>query len=116
MSPPTQCALIGSSITFTCNAIDVPSGKFTWWSDDGEPKQLFDDGQRIRITHTTGSSILVLNDIAVNDTRYFKCNATANPSQPNIGQGYLEVKQTGKFGFQYLSAHEVCNELAKNFL
>lgn len=94
VSPLAQCADVGSSITFTCNAKAVPSQNFTWLRQ--ERIETVNNGGRFSIVSTLGSSQLIVKNVSIADRGYYSCDATMNSVQQNKAVFYFQVPCSGK--------------------
>ena len=94
VSPLAQCADVGSSITFTCNAKAVPSQNFTWIRQERVEK--VNNGGRFSIVSTLGSSQLIVKNVSTADRGYYVCDATMNSVQQNEAVFYFQVPCSGK--------------------
>lgn len=92
LSVENQFSAIGDSVTFTCNAINVPGQNFTWMIRKGEKteKILSDAHYSISSSGTGSSQLRITNVSAVDEGRYI-CNATVR--ELNEASGYLQVLQ-----------------------
>ena len=93
-TPVVQCAELGSSVTFTCTATAVPGQNFTWIRLDRTERIV--DGGLYSIISSTGSSKLVIKNVADADHGYYACDASMNSEQPNKAIVYLQVPCKGK--------------------
>ena len=93
-TPVAQCAELGSSVTFTCTATAVPGQNFTWIRLDRTERIV--DGGQYSIISSTGSSKLVIKNVADADHGYYACDASMNSEQPNKAIVYLNVPCKGK--------------------
>jgi len=80
--PAVQVAEVGTSTTFTCTAVNVPSQSFTWYY--GQNELLINSSG-------SGSSELTIKGVSVSSTGYYFCHATANVDQPTTAKGFLQV-------------------------
>ena len=94
VSPPAQCAEIGSTITITCNAKAVPSQNFTWTRQ--ERIETVNNGGRFSIVSTLGSSQLIVKNVSLADRGYYTCDATMSSVQQNKAVFYFQVPCSGK--------------------
>ena len=86
-TPQVQFAKVGTDVTFTCNATNVPSKSFTW----DNPKQTASSDSQYSNTSVTGSSQVTIKSISASDFGYHVCNATVNPDQPNSCKVFLQL-------------------------
>ena len=92
LSVENQFSAIGDSVTFTCNAISVPSQNFTWMIRKGEKtEKIVSDAHYSISSSGTGSSQLRITNISAVDQGSYICNATLN--ELNEASGYLQVLQ-----------------------
>ena len=83
--PSVQVAEVGTSTTFTCSAVNVPSQSFTWYTN------FYGQNERLINSSGSGSSELTIKSVSPDSRGYYVCNATANVDQPTIARGFLEV-------------------------
>ena len=77
-------------MTFTCNAISVPSQNFTWMIRKGEkPEKIVSDAHYSISSSGTGSSQLRITNVSAVDEGRYICNATIN--ELNEARGYLQL-------------------------
>lgn len=106
-----QCADVGSSITFTCNAKAVPSQNFTWIRQ--ERVETVNHGGRFSIVSTLGSSQLIVKNVSVADRGYYACDATMSSLQQNEAVFYFQVPCSGKLSLVInFSGIRFCNRLS----
>lgn len=79
---------MGESATFTCNATGIPSQNFTW-TKLGSKDEIINDS-RHSVDFLTGSSVLTIKIVTVEDQVYYICNATVDDDQQNFGSAYLQ--------------------------
>lgn len=92
--PLVQCADVGSSINFTCNAKAVPSQNFIWIRQ--ESVETVNNGGRFSINSTLGSSQLIMKNVSIADRGYYACDATMKTGQQNEAVFYFQVPCSGK--------------------
>ena len=83
--PAIQVAEVGTSTTFTCSAVNVPSQSFTWYTD------FYGQDELLSNSSGSGSSELTIKDVSVSSSGFYVCKATANVDQPTTATGYLQV-------------------------
>ena len=93
--PQVNFAELGGSVTFTCNAANVPGEFFRWRKGIGGSEEIRNDSRHSSVS-VTGSSQLTIKNINVDDQGYYVCDVDKiNP--PCSDRGYLQVLR--KFGF-----------------
>ena len=88
VEPKIHFPKVGESATFTCNATGIPSQNFTW-TKLGSKVEIINDS-RHSVDFLTGSSVLTIKIITVEDQAYYICNATVDDDQQNLGLAYLQ--------------------------
>ena len=87
---PVRFVEIGASVTFTCNAIGVPSQYFKW-KRQGQAEETT-NGAKYSITSSgAGSSQLTITNISVADNGYYVCDASVSVNQPSSASCYVQV-------------------------
>lgn len=89
VEPKIHFPKVGESATFTCNATGIPSQNFTW-TKLGSKVEIINDS-RHSVDFLTGSSVLTIKIITVEDQAYYICNATVDDDQQNLGLAYLQL-------------------------
>ena len=88
---------IGDSAIFSCNAVNVPSQRFSWLIvKGGKTEKIVSDAHYSIFSSGTGFSELRITNVSAVDEGYYVCNATIN--ELNKASGYLQVLQ-GIFKF-----------------
>lgn len=80
---------MGNSATFTCNASELPSQNFTWTKLGSEVK-IINDAQH-SVDFLTGSSVLTIKMVTVEDQAYYICSATVSDDEQTLGSAYLQL-------------------------
>ena len=83
--PAVQVAEVGTSTTFTCSAVNVPSQSFTWYTNFYGQSELLINSSGSR------SSELTIKGVSLNSSGYYVGKATANVDQPTTARGFLQV-------------------------
>lgn len=89
VEPKIHFRKVGNSATFTCNATGIASQNFTW-TKLGSKVEIINDA-RHSVDFLSGSSVLTIKIITVEDQAYYICNATIGDHQQNLGSAYLQL-------------------------
>ena len=100
--PKVVSAKEGSSASFTCNASGIPLPNITWArKNEGSVNEIVADNVKYKVTSTSGSSQLTIEDVSVEDQGYYLCNASNFDS--DLERAFLGVKCKFLFLIQELS-------------
>ena len=71
-----QTSRLGDSISFTCNVSGIPVPTITWMKQNGSGLSEV-AADNVKVIPGSGSSQLIIEDIAVGDEGYYICNASS---------------------------------------